>query len=159
MVRLIHADPMLMLNVRKKTFVRIFKFNQNPFIEPRQGRSRNPELDSGVDQRAGVVGAPTVDGRRGPRSHGGAAGAAPPGQNRDVEPRGADQHLLGRQLAGALLHLAEVDPAPDHELPRDSQVAAGNSRVPKCIFAAAQGIRTRRQPHCHLQAGPNQAGG
>ena len=132
---------------------------KNAFVESGQGRSRNPEFDLGVDQRVGVFGAPTVDGRRGATSHGGAADSAPPGQDRDVEPRGAHQHLLGRELAGALLHLAEVDPAPDHELPRDPQVAARNSRVPKRVFEAAQGIRARRQPHRHLQAGPDQTRG
>ena len=69
--------------------------------EPGQGRPRDSELDAGADQRAGVAGAPAQHGRHGAGGHGRAAGTAPAREDRNVEPRSAHQHLLGRQLSGA----------------------------------------------------------
>lgn len=76
MVRLIHADPMLMLNVRES---KIVKPISNFFIsESRKNGSRNSELNFGTNQRLGESCSSTDHARRGSRSHGSSFGPPPP---------------------------------------------------------------------------------
>ena len=66
---------------------------------------------------------------------------------------------LPPQLPGAVLHLAEVDPASDPKLHGDPQVAARDPDLPQQLPAEAQGLRQRGQQHPHLSPGPHQTGG
>lgn len=76
-----------------------------------------------------------------------------------VEPRGADQHVLGRQLAGPILHIAEADPASDHELHGNPEVAPADPDLPQRVPLPAQGVREPRESDRDLQTGAHKAGG
>lgn len=57
-----------------------------------------------------------------------------------MEPGGSHQHILGCQLTGALLHLTKTDPAPDRQLHRDLEMAAGHPDLPQQLPAEKQGV-------------------
>ncbi len=69
-------------------------------ISTGQGRSRNPVVDVGADQRPRLSRPPTLDAGRGPGGHGGSPGSAPARENRNVESRSSHQHILGRFFSG-----------------------------------------------------------
>ena len=67
-------------------------------LEPRQGWPWNSKQYPGTDQRPGVAGSPADDRRCGARVNGGSPVSPPAGNHWTVEPRGSDQHILGRQV-------------------------------------------------------------
>ncbi len=63
------------------------------------------------------------------------------------------------QFPGPVLHLTEVDPAPDRQLHGDPEVAARDPDLPEQLPPETQGLCQPGQQHSHLPTGAHQTGG